>query len=158
MLRRIMAHCPSLRALQVSQTEVTDAGIAFLAIHHPFQLEHLGIAYCDHITDTGLLSIARHMLLPAQRKLVFIDVSGCYFIRTPGLVTLVTAARRNLELYDEQEGNREARRLGLRDHRHIRIDFEDCHGKISRVDRRELLGVRGSVSDSIWVCCPGKVW
>eukprot|EP00455_Lapot_gusevi_P010233 TRINITY_DN14607_c0_g1_i7.p1 TRINITY_DN14607_c0_g1~~TRINITY_DN14607_c0_g1_i7.p1 ORF type:complete len:177 (+),score=38.66 TRINITY_DN14607_c0_g1_i7:32-532(+) len=149
-LKLVMQHCPVLRELDLSRSPVSDEDIEYLAREHPFQLEHLALTDCEELTETGFIAMAAKMLMPVQRTLSCLNVRGCSGANhhESVLFSLITSAQRSLELYDNQEDNRDARRLGLRDHRHIRIVF-DLHFDV-------LLEAFGCSNG--WVCCPGKVW
>eukprot|EP00455_Lapot_gusevi_P046239 TRINITY_DN6050_c0_g1_i4.p1 TRINITY_DN6050_c0_g1~~TRINITY_DN6050_c0_g1_i4.p1 ORF type:complete len:227 (-),score=11.54 TRINITY_DN6050_c0_g1_i4:85-765(-) len=158
-LKLLMQHCPVLRELDLSETLVADDVIEYLAHEWPFRLEHLAVRNCERITEAGLFVLATKMLLPVQRTLSHIDVSWCFgATNVSTMFSLITLARPSLDKYDSQEDNHDARRLGLRDHRHIRIDFQEA----SDFDvLKEILG--GEVMRMIdgvdsWVCCPGKAW
>eukprot|EP00455_Lapot_gusevi_P010236 TRINITY_DN14607_c0_g3_i1.p1 TRINITY_DN14607_c0_g3~~TRINITY_DN14607_c0_g3_i1.p1 ORF type:complete len:145 (+),score=16.87 TRINITY_DN14607_c0_g3_i1:138-572(+) len=144
-----MRHCPVLRELNLSGSPLNDDEIEYLAEECPFRLEYLNLASCEGITAAGFLVLATKMLLPVQRSLSYLDVrfcNGANHVST--LFGLITSARQSLEEYDRQENNREARSLGLQDHRHIRIDFDEEFEVLTK-----LFGCLDS-----WVCCPGKVW
>lgn len=79
-------HCPLLKVLMLSLTNITDQSLHELALHCPL-LETIQLYGCRRITNHGLLSLQR-----LSRTLVFVSVSECLQINDQGLLYLLAGA------------------------------------------------------------------
>ena len=95
----IAKHCPRLEQVDLTDSRITDAGLALLLEGRA--LKKLSLWGCESVTDRGLQTIVRH-----GRSLTHLDISFCSGITLKGIEEL-EAGCKGLTFLDKEEAGPE---------------------------------------------------